>query len=386
MGVDGIVEKGVVKFWQGSEAIVEGAIAAGCRFFAGYPITPASEIAEYMAKRLPEVGGIFMQMEDEMASVGAIIGASWAGAKAMTATSGPGFSLMQENIGLAIMTETPCVIVNVQRSGPSSGQATRPAQGDLLQARWGSHGDYEIIVLYPASVEEMFRLTIKAFNLAERFRSPVIILSDEILAHMRERIVVAEEIHVENRKRPFVEPSKFLPWRAEEDGVPPMAELGSGYRIMVETNTHDEMGRTNQTDALLHDRLIRRLCDKIAKHRQEITEIEEYGIEGAEIGVISCGSVARAAIAAVKQAQMQGLKVGHIRLISIWPFPDQELAKLIRNMRAIVVPEMNLGKLVREIGRVNEGRAKIFHLPKIGGSYHRPVEILDMIYKAVKES
>ena len=376
------------QFLQGNEAVAEAAIAAGCRFFAGYPITPASEIAEVMSKRMPQEMGFFMQMEDELASLSSVIGASWAGAKAMTATSGPGFSLMQENIGMAVMTETPCVIVNVQRSGPSSGQATRVAQGDLLQAKWGSHGDYELIVIYPNSVQELYDKTIEAFNLAEKYRVPVILLSDEIIAHMRENIYIPETVDLIERKKPAVEDKEnFLPWKPDAHGIPPMAKFGDGFKVMVENNTHDRTGRTNQTDAALHSELIDRLCRKILDFKKDIIKTESLFLEDSELVVISCGCVSRSALEAVKNARKKGIKAGYLRLITIWPFADEKLIEVAAGNRKMLVVEMNRGKLLREIKRVVDSYGvEVIHLPKIGGAYHKPSEIMAVMEKAVEEN
>ncbi|GAB6152148.1 2-oxoacid:acceptor oxidoreductase subunit alpha [Desulfosporosinus burensis] len=374
------------QFLQGNEAVVEAALDAGCRYFAGYPITPASEIAEYMAKRMPQQKGIFMQMEDELASMSAIMGASWAGAKGMTASSGPGFSLMQESIGMAVMTETPCVVVDVQRSGPSSGQATRVAQGDIMQAKWGSHGDYEIIVLYPNSVQELYDKTIEAFNLSEKYRTPVILLSDEIIAHMRENIDIPETVEIINRKTPRPEDKEnFLPWKPDADGIPPMAKFGDGYKIMVENNTHDYSGKTNQTDAKLHTELIYRLSNKILDNKQDIIKTEDLFLEDADLVVISCGCVSRSALEAVRIARGKGLEVGYLRLITIWPFADEQIAKAALTTKKMLVAEMNTGKLLREVKRVVDPyEVEVSHLPKIGGDYHTPGDILASIEKAVK--
>lgn len=373
-------------FLQGNEAVAEAAIAAGCRFFAGYPITPASEIAEVMASRLPQEEGVFLQMEDELASISAVFGAAWAGTKAMTATSGPGFSLMQENIGMLVMTETPAVIVDVQRSGPSSGQATRAAQGDIMQAKWGSHGDYEIIVLYPNSVQELYDKTVEAFNLAEKYRTPVILLSDEVIAHMRENVTIPEKLALVQRKRPREDQKRgFLPWKADDDGIPPMASFGEGFKVMVENNTHDERGRTNQTDAALHTQLITRLGGKILNNKKDIVVCESLYLDDCDLVVVSCGCVSRSAQEAVMMARKSGLKVGYFRLITLWPFPDEQLAAIAAGTKKMLVAEMNTGKLLREVKRVVDPyQVQVSHLAKIGGDYHKPGEILTAIEKAVK--
>lgn len=374
------------QFLQGNEAVAEAALAAGCRFFAGYPITPASEISEVMASRMPQEEGVFLQMEDELASISAVFGASWAGTKAMTATSGPGFSLMQEGIGMLVMTETPCVIVDVQRSGPSSGQATRVAQGDLMQAKWGSHGDYEIIVIYPNSVQELYDKTIEAFNLSEKYRTPVILLSDEIIAHMRENVVIPQSAKLIERKNPKEEDKKnFLPWKADSDGISPMAKFGDGFKLMVENNTHDERGRTNQTDAALHTMLIERLTNKIISHKDDIIKTESLFLDDCDLVVVSCGCVSRAVLEAINIARNNGIKSGYFRLITIWPFPDEQLAAIAARTNNILVAEMNTGKLIREVKRVVDPYGvKVSHLAKIGGNYHNVEEILEAIEKVVK--
>lgn len=369
-----------VKFYSGNIACAEGAIAAGCRFFAGYPITPSSEIAEHMALRLPQVGGIFIQMEDELASMAAILGASWGGAKAMTATSGPGFSLMQENIGLGAMTETPCVVVNVQRAGPSTGMPTLVGQADVMQARWGSHGDYEIIALSPSSPQECFDLTIRAFNLAEEYRVPVIVLMDESVSHMFEKVIIPpkEKIRIVNRKKPRVPPDEFLPYKAD-DFIPPMACAGEGYSVHVTGLTHDEKGYPQATSPEVQERLVRRLCDKIRKNERKMRDIEEYGMEDAEIAIVSFGTTARSAKAAVKFARKKGYKVGLIRLKTIWPFPDEYFESL-DGIKKFLVVEVNYGQIKLEVER-NVGKNRVELLPKMGGEIHTPEEI----YKKIRE-
>jgi 2-oxoglutarate ferredoxin oxidoreductase subunit alpha len=365
---------------SGDIACAEGAIAAGCRFFAGYPITPATEIAEHMAVRMPSVGGIYIQMEDEIASIAAVIGASYAGLKAMTATSGPGFSLMQENIGLAVMTETPCVIVNVMRGGPSTGQPTFPGQQDVMQAKWGSHGDYEIIALTPFSVQEMFDLTVEAFNLAETYRVPTFLMADEVVAHMWERVVIppVEKVKVVNRKKPKTPPGNYMPFMPDEDLVPPMACFGEGYRFHATGLTHDEYGYPRPQDSSAQMRLIQRLCNKIRRNVDKIIRVEERMLEDAEIVVIAYGIVARAALSAIKRAREQGIKAGLLRLITLWPFPEKQVAKAAEKADAIIVPEMNYGQMVREVERVAK-TTPVYHLPKLGEEPHTPNEILQAI-------
>jgi len=366
------------RFMSGDIACAEGALAAGCRFFAGYPITPATEIAEHMARRLPEIGGVYIQMEDEIASIAAVIGASYAGVKAMTATSGPGFSLMMENIGLALMTETPCVIVNVMRGGPSTGQPTMPGQQDVMQARWGSHGDYEIIALAPSSVQEMFDLTVEAFNLAETYRVPVFVLADEIVGHMWERINIpkAESIKVVSRKKPTIPPSNdFAPFKPNDDLVPPMAVFGEGYHFHATGLTHDERGYPRTESAEAQTGLVQRLCNKIRKNKEKIIRVENAMLEDAEVAVVAYGIAARAALSAVRKARAAGIRAGLLRPVTLWPFPEEQVAKVARRVKAIVVPEMNCGQIVREVERAAKETSVIF-LSKLGEEPHKPDEIL----------
>jgi len=364
-------------FWQGSEACAEAAITAGCRFFAGYPISPANEIAEHMAARLPKVNGIFMQMEDELASISAVVGASWTGAKAMTATSGPGFSLMQETIGWAFMTETPCVIVDVQRVGPGTGQATKCAQGDVMQARWGTHGDYSAIVLSPNSVQEMFELTIRAFNLAEKYRTPVVLLADEIIAHLREQVTVPpqESIEIVNRKKPKPEDKMFF--GLEE--VAPMPAVGEGFNVAVTASTHDEYGIRFTADPTVHRRVVGNINNKIRKNVDDIAEVETYSIENCQVGIVSYGCASRAVYEAVEEAEKKGISVGYVRLKTIWPFPEKPVKKLAETAEKIFVPEMNLGQLFYEVERA-ACPIEVVPLNKIGGGeLITPEEILSQI-------
>lgn len=374
-----------VFFMNGDVACAEGAISAGCRFFAGYPITPATEVAERMAERLPEVGGTFIQMEDEIASMAAILGSSWAGVKSMTSTSGPGFSLMMENIGLGAMTETPCVVVNVQRAGPSTGLPTLTAQGDVMQARWGSHGLYSIIALSPSSPQEMFDLTIKAFNLSEQYRTPVIILADESIGHMSERVIIppADEISLSPRRRPSVSPESYKPYEPDADLVPPMANAGEGYKFHVTGLTHDERGYPVMTAEAQHA-LVRRLLDKIERHRDRIIEVEEDGVRNAEVIVCSYGISARVAKLAVNSARKEGIRVGMVRLITVWPFPEDRMRALARRIKAFVVPELNAGQIALEVERCAGGAAETVLVPHMGGAVHDPEIILEAIRKAAK--
>lgn len=371
-------------FWQGNEACAEAAIVAGCRFFAGYPITPSSELAEHLSKRLPQVGGIALQMEDELASIGAVVGASWAGAKAMTATSGPGFDLMQETIGWAFMTETPCVIVDVQRLGPSTGQATKCGQGDVMQARWGTHGDYSAIALSPNSVQEMFELTIKAFNLAEKYRTPVILLADEIVAHMREKIIVPSQKNIEiiNRKKPKPDEKAFFGSKE----IPPMPSVGEGFNLAVTGSTHNEYGIRFTADPAVHRQLIERLNGKIQNHAEEMAEAETYNISNCKIGIVSFGCTSRAIYEAVKNAEKEGIKVGYVRLKTIWPFPEKPVRQLTEAAEKVIVPEMNLKQVFYEVERVASDSAKVIPLNKVGGGeLITPEELLEKIEENCKK-
>jgi 2-oxoglutarate ferredoxin oxidoreductase subunit alpha len=364
----------------GNEACAEGALAAGLRFFAGYPITPSSEIAEILSERLPEAGGSFIQMEDEIAAMGAIIGASLTGAKSMTATSGPGFSLKQENIGYAAMAEVPCVIVNVQRGGPSTGLPTLPAQGDVMQARWGTHGDHPIIVLTPNSVRETFELTVRAFNLSERFRVPVILLLDEIIGHVNEKVILPEpgEIEVFVRMRPNVPPEKFLPYQHTESDVPPMVSFGEGYRYHVTGLSHDQTGFPTNNPVEI-DRLNRRLHNKIENHIDEISEVKEDFMEDAEIGVFAFGSTARSARQAIIMARKMGIKAGLQRPLVIWPFPEKQVQAMADRVHHIIVPELNLGQIAHEVEWASCRRKPIIKINRVDGEPISPQQILDKI-------
>jgi 2-oxoglutarate/2-oxoacid ferredoxin oxidoreductase subunit alpha len=367
-------------FMNGDTACAEGAISAGCRFFAGYPITPATEVAERMSERLPQIGGVFIQMEDEIASMNAVLGASWAGVKAMTSTSGPGFSLMMENIGLGVMLETPCVVANVQRAGPSTGLPTLVAQGDMMQARWGSHGHYEIIALVPDSPQEMFDLTISAFNLSEQYRVPVLLMADEAVGHMSEKVVIPEISSKElvNRPRPKVAPEKYLPYDSRKGLVPPMAVAGEGYRFHVTGLTHDDRGYPTMT-AEAQDKLVRRLVDKIRLNIKDITKYEEVKVDDAEVVVVSYGISARIARYAVQKARDEGIKAGLLRLITVWPFADDRIRELATAAKAFIVPEINYGQMVREVERCVAGKAKVRLVPHMGGGVHLPETVLEAI-------
>jgi 2-oxoglutarate ferredoxin oxidoreductase subunit alpha len=369
-------------FLDGDHACCEGALAAGARFAAGYPITPSTEVVERFAARVPTVGGTFIQMEDELAASITLQGAVWGGAKAFTVTSGPGFSLMMEHIGYAAMTETPCVFVDVQRGGPSTGLPTLPAQADMMQARWGSHGDYEIIALCPNSPQECFDLTIRAFNFSEEFRVPVMLMMDEVVGHMTEKVVIppAEEIEVTPRKHTRKPVADYLPYQTNGDLVPEMARAGEGYKFHITGLTHDEHGYPNMT-AQTQDKLVRRLQDKIRVAADRVSLYEEEGVEDADVVVISYGITSRVAQRAIDLARARGVKVGKCRLITVWPFPEQHIRDLAGKVRAFVVPELNLGQMVREVERA-AGKAKTVLVPHAGGGVHHPEDILRAIVEA----
>jgi len=377
-------------FLLGDHACAEGAIYAGCRFFAGYPITPATEIAERMSVRLPQVDGVYIQMEDELASMNAILGASWAGVKAMTATSGPGFSLMMENLGLGIMLETPCVLVNVQRGGPSTGLPTMVGQQDMMQARWGSHGDYAIIALCPTSPQELFDLTIRAFNLSEKYRLPVLVMTDAEVGHMTEKVIIPPPGKIEIIDRPLVrkgdvEPEHFRIYRDGSNGengtIPPMVAAGEGYRIHVTGLTHDERGYPVMT-AQANEWNVKRLIEKINVHRDDIIQVEDIYMDDAEVVVVSYGISARTSMWPIQQAREEGIKVGFLRLITVWPFPDEQIQKIAKGIRAFVVPEINMGQIRYEVERCAAGQAQVFgaHIP--GGNVLNPQYVLNVIRQA----
>ncbi|HHV07897.1 MAG TPA: 2-oxoacid:acceptor oxidoreductase subunit alpha [Firmicutes bacterium] len=362
---------------SGNEACVQGALVAGIRFFAGYPITPSTEVAEGLAEELPKIGGRFIQMEDEIASMGAVIGASLAGLKSMTATSGPGFSLKQENIGFAAMTEVPCVVVNVQRYGPSTGLPTSPAQGDIMQARWGTHGDHPVVALMPASVRETFDLTVEAVNLAEELRTPVIILLDEVVGHMRERVELpaAEDVELFNRVKPTESPDTFLPYKPAANLVPPMPAYGDGYRFHATGLVHDETGFPCGKGAD-GNTLVRRLQAKVEQRQPKIARAETFQTEDAEIVIVAAGSVARSARAAVKEARAQGIKLGLVRPITAWPFPEEAIDSVAQTAKALIVAEMNLGQMILEVERIAAGRAPVFGLNRIDAELITPEDII----------
>ena len=375
------------RLMQGNEACAEGAIAAGVRFFAGYPITPSTEIAETMAKLLPRVGGKFVQMEDEIASVGAILGASLSGEKVMDATSGPGFSLKQELIGYAACAEIPAVIVDVQRVGPATGQPTSPSQGDVMQARWGTHGDHPMIALAPWSVRETFDATVMAVNYAERFRTPVILLMDEVVGHLRERVVLPEpdEIEIYPRRKPKKTRAEgYQPFTPDEDLVPNVADFGTGYHIHVTGLIHDETGFPSGSPKVTEES-IRRLHQKIEIARDEITHVEEYFMEDAEYAVVSFGGAARTAYEAVKNAREKGVKVGLVRLMTIWPFADKAIASVASRVKGILVAEMNYGQIVYEVARAAGGSCPVELCAKYDMLDFEPDEVEAAIHKLIEK-
>lgn len=367
-----------IELMQGNEACVEGAIAAGMRFFAGYPITPSTEIAERAARRLPMVGGVFLQMEDEIASMAAIIGSSTVGVKSMTATSGPGFSLMQENIGYASLTETPCVIVNVQRGGPSTGLPTSPSQGDVMQARWGTHGDHPIIAISPASVSEAFSLAMRCFNLSEKYRVPVVFLMDEIVGHMREGIDVEslKETVIVNRLLPDMDDESWLPFKADDETlVPKIPPFGMGKRYHITGLTHDERGFPTSDPKKAHG-LCTRLMEKISRNRSDIITYEQYELEDADIAIVCYAGTARSVRCAIKKARAEGIKAGMFRAITIWPFPEEQIEQLSNRVKHIIVAEHNYGQIIREIERIVKGKCGVHHIGKVNGTIIMPEEIV----------
>ena len=372
-------------FLDGDHACCEGALAAGARFSAGYPITPSTEVVERFASRIPTVGGTFIQMEDELAASITIQGAVWGGAKAFTVTSGPGFSLMMEHIGLAAMTETPCVFVDVQRGGPSTGLPTLPAQADMMQVRWGSHGDYEIIALCPNSPQECFDLTVAAFNLAEQYRVPVFVMLDEVVGHMTEKVVIppADRIDVTPRRYTTIPPGEFKAYEPNEDLVPDMPHTGQGYNVHVTGLTHDERGYPNMKPAA-QDKLVRRLCDKITKNADKICMYEEEAIDGSDVVVVSYGITSRVAQRAIELARAKGVKVGKFRLITAWPFPEKKMKAVAASTNAIVVTEINLGQMVREVERAVAGEVPVKFVGHAGGSVHNPEDILKAIMEVAR--
>ena len=367
------------KLLMGNEACVEGALAVGVEFFAAYPITPANEIGEIFSERLPEIGGKFIQMEDEIASMGAIIGASIGGLKSMTATSGPGFSLMQEHIGFAAIADVPCVVVNVMRGGPSTGLPTRPSQGDVMQARWGTHGDHPIIVLSPHSVKETFDLTVTSVNFSEKYRVPVILLMDEVIGHMREKVRLSgpESVEIINRIKPDAPPHWYKPYEDNRTGIPPMASFGEGYRYHITGLTHDEMGfptsKPNEIKAC-----IERLFRKITLGLKDIQLYEYSMVDDAEVVIVAYGCVARTAKQALRELRERGVKVGLLRLITLWPFPRRALEPIARKVKKLIVPEMNMGQIYREVLRVSAGRTEVVKVGRVDGELMTPQEIVEV--------
>jgi 2-oxoglutarate ferredoxin oxidoreductase subunit alpha len=371
----------VGELMQGNAAIARGAIYAGARFYAGYPITPSSEIAQECARTLPEIGGVYLQMEDEIASMAAIVGASLAGAKAFTATSGPGFSLMQENLGFAVMGEVPCVVIDVQRSGPSTGLATRPAQSDIMQIRWGRHGDQEIVALSPASVGECFSLTVEAFNLAERLRTPVVLAADEIVAHMRENVVIPEpgEIPIVERKKPTGDPAAYLPFGPSPDGVPAMSRFGSDHIMHVSSSMHGPDGCSNNSPANAAAQIARK-NGKFALHRAEIVRTRGFEVDDAEILFVAFGITVRAARAAARRLREDGVRAGVLQLVTVWPFADEVVAELGGRARTVVVPEMNYhGQIAGEVKRVLGAGADVRRVNRFNGEIVSPRDILAVL-------
>jgi 2-oxoglutarate/2-oxoacid ferredoxin oxidoreductase subunit alpha len=368
---------------NGDEACCEGALAVGCRFFAAYPITPATEVAERMSDRLPDVGGVFIQMEDELASMAALLGASWGGMKAMTSTSGPGFSLMMENISLGLCTETPCVVCNVQRAGPSTGLPTLVGQADMMQARWGSHGHSEIIAVSPSSPQEMFDFTVWAFNLSEQYRLPVLIMADEVVGHMTERVVIPEpgEITVVDRKKPTGPKEKYLPFRPDADGVAPMAVAGEGYRMHITGLTHDQRGYPVM-DEFAQEEMVDRLVQKVRKNVDRIVRYQSYLLDDAEVAVVAYGISVRSAKRAVAEARRRGIKAGLLKLDTIWPFPEQLIRELAERVKAMIMPEINYGQMVLELERCAGGRCAVRLVPHAGGAVIRPERILAAVEEA----
>jgi len=374
-----------VHFLDGDHACCEGTLAAGARFAAGYPITPSTEVVERFAARIPTVGGVFIQMEDELAASIAIQGAVWAGSKAFTVTSGPGFSLMMEHIGLAAITETPCVFVNVQRGGPSTGLPTLPAQADMMQARWGSHGDYGIIALCPNSPQECFDLTITGFNLAEEFRVPVMMMLDECVGHMTEKVVIpeADKIAVTPRRFTKLPPDEYRPFEPQADLVPDMARAGEGYHFHITGLTHDERGYPSM-NVEAQDRMVRRLVEKLQPLANGRALFETEDLDDAEVAVVSYGITSRVAQRAIQAARARGIRAGKFRLISAWPFPEQQIRDLAGRVKAFVVPELNLGQMVREVERAAGGKAKTISVTHAGGGVHDPEVILNAIVEAAR--
>jgi len=370
-----------VQFILGDMACVYGGLLAGCSFFGGYPITPASEVAEGMARRLPRVGGVYIQMEDEIGSIAAVIGAAWGGAKSMTATSGPGFSLMMENYGFAVMTETPCVIVNVQRTGPSTGQPTLGAQGDMMQVRWGTHGDLEALAFAPSTVQECMDFTIDAFNLSEKYRNPACVMTDGEIGHLRERIVIPDEkdLKLIDRVTATIDKKKYIPFTNSQTRknckVPDFATFGTGYRTYVTGLTHNEKGFPATDKQPDHERLVKRITEKISDDADKLVMVEKLNLDDADIAFVTYGATARPAESAMEMGRKNGMKVGLLRLKLVWPFPDKLITKLAKNVDKIIVPEMNLGQIFHPVSEFACKHCEVVSAPKIGGEMHLPMEL-----------
>jgi len=370
-------------YLDGNHACAEGAIAAGCKFFAGYPITPSTEIAERVSRRFPLIGGVFIQMEDELASMAAILGASSGGAKSMSCTSGPGFSLMMENFGLGMMLETPCVLVNVQRGGPSTGLPTLPGQADMMQARWGSHGDYEVIALAPDSPQETFELAVHAFNLSEKYRMPVLIMTDECVGHMTEKVVIppADEIELTERRYTDKKPGEAWPYEEGEDGIAPLLPVGKGYKFHITGLTHDHRGYPIINAEAQHQN-VRHLIDKVTRHADDIIWLQEDQVDGAEIVVMAYGISSRVVQPAIARARKEGLKVGLVKMVTVWPFCEKRVRELAAKVKALIMVEMNFGQVFREMDRCSAGKCRTYLVGHAGGTVHNPEDI----YKTIKEA
>jgi 2-oxoglutarate ferredoxin oxidoreductase subunit alpha len=372
-------------YLDGNHACAEGAVAAGCKFFAGYPITPSTEIAERVSRRFPLLGGVFVQMEDELASMAAILGASSGGVKSMTCTSGPGFSLMMENFGLGIMTEIPCVLVNVQRGGPSTGLPTLPGQADMMQARWGSHGDYEVIALAPDSPQESFELAIHAFNLSEKYRMPVLVMTDECVGHMTERVVIppADEIELIERRYTKKKPGETWPYdpNGNGNGIPPMLPVGKGYKFHITGLTHDYRGYPI-INAEAQDQNVRHLMDKVKDNADEIIWLEEEETDDADIVIMAYGISSRVVRPAITRARKEGIKIGLVKMVTVWPFPEKRVRELARKVKSLIMVEMNFGQVYWEMERCAAGKCPTYLVGHAGGTVHKP----DDIYKTIKEA
>ncbi len=372
-------------YLDGNHAIAEGAIAAGCKFFAGYPITPSTEIAERISLRFPTIGGLFIQMEDELASMAAILGASWGGKKSMSCTSGPGFSLMMENFGLGIMLETPCVLVNVQRGGPSTGLPTLPGQADMMQARWGSHGDYEVIALAPDSPQESFELAVHAFNLSEKYRTPVLIMTDECVGHMTEKVVIPPPKEIELIERNYTKKKPGEAWPYEDDGslISPMLPVGEGYKFHITGLTHDYRGYP-VIDAETQKVNMHRLMEKIRSNTEDIIWLEENDTDDADVVVMAYGISSRVVQPAITKARSEGIKVGQVKMVTVWPFPEKRVRELAEKVKALIMVEMNYGQVFLEMNRCAAGLCESYLVGHAGGTVHNPDDVYDTIKEAVK--